>query len=84
LCTSPITFSTQNYQSGNLGSGATCHETSANLQGVQCSNVTSPRTFSVNGNAVSCSTSTPPAKRNGGFCIQTSAGNPTWASFATW
>jgi fibronectin type III domain protein len=84
LCTSPVTFTTQSYQSGNLGTGATCHETSANLQGVQCSNVTSPRTFSVNGNARSCSTSTPPAKRNGGYCIQASSGSPAWASFATW
>ncbi|MET0793561.1 MAG: hypothetical protein ABW061_18725, partial [Polyangiaceae bacterium] len=84
LCSSPTIFTTQGYQSGSLGSGATCHQTSANLQGVQCYNVTSPRTFSVNGNVVSCSTSTPPAKRNGGYCIQTSAGNPTWASFATW
>jgi hypothetical protein len=84
LCTNPTTFTTQNYQSGQLGTLATCHQTSANLQGVQCSNVTSPRTFSVNGNVMSCSTSTPPAKRNGGYCIQTSSGNPTWASFATW
>lgn len=84
LCTSPITFTTQNYQSGQLGTAATCHQTSANLQGVQCSNITSPRTFSVNGNVMSCSTSAPPAKRNGGYCIQTSAGSPTWASFATW
>ena len=84
LCTNPTIFTAQSYQSGNLGSNATCHQTTANLQGVQCSNVTSPRTFSVNGSVRSCSTSTPPAKRNGGYCIQTTAGNPTWASFATW
>lgn len=84
LCTNPVTFSSQSYQSGNLGTGATCHETSANLQGIQCSNISSPRTFSVNGNVASCNSSTPPAKRNGGYCIQASAGNPAWSSFATW
>jgi hypothetical protein len=85
LCTSPVTFSSQSYQSGNLGTGATCHETTANLQGVQCGNLSSPRTFSINGNAVACSgSSTPPAKRNGGYCFQASAGTPAWSYFATW
>jgi len=84
LCSNPIVFAGPGYQSGALGTAATCHQTSATLQGVLCSNVTSPRTFSVNGTLMSCSNSTPPAKRNGGYCIQTSAGNPSWASFATW
>src|SRR6478609_4544496 len=84
LCTNPTIFTTQSYQSPALGTGATCHQTTANLQGVQCSEVTAPRTFSVNGTVRSCSTNTPPAKRNGGYCIQTTAGNPSWASFVTW
>jgi hypothetical protein len=47
----------------------------------------SPRTFSVNGTIVSCSGgnwSSLPAKRNGGYCLQSSAGNYAWAYFTTW
>lgn len=85
LCTSPVTFSSPGYQSGNLGTGATCHETTANLQGVQCGNFSAPRTFSINGSVVSCGgSSTPPAPRNGGYCLQASAGSPAWSYFATW
>jgi hypothetical protein len=85
LCASPVTFTSQNYQSGNLGTLATCHETTANLQGIQCGNFSSPRTFSVNGSAVTCGGSTtPPAKRNGGYCLQANAGSPAWSYFVTW
>ena len=83
LCTSPVVFTTQNYQSGNIGTGATCHETTANLIGGNCSNISS-RTLKVNNTTMSCNGWALPAKRNGGYCIQVTAGEPSWTSFATW
>jgi hypothetical protein len=73
-----------NYQSGDLGTGATCHETTAGLNGGGCSNFTSPRTLSVNGTVVNCGGWTLPAKRNGGYCIQANAGSPAWVTFTAW
>jgi hypothetical protein len=85
LCASPVTFANQSYQSGNLGTGATCHETTANLTGLVCGNFSSNRTFSVNGTAINCAGSvTLPAKRNGGYCFQASSGDYAWAYFSTW
>jgi hypothetical protein len=85
LCASPVTFTSQSYQSGNLGTAATCHETSANLAGLSCGNFASSRTFSVNGTLINCAGSaTLPAKRNGGYCFQASAGDHAWAYFSTW
>ena len=49
LCDSPTTFTRQSYSSGNVGTGAACFETTASIQGGNCSSVTAPRTFSVNG-----------------------------------
>ena len=83
LCTGPILFAGPNFQSGNLGTGATCHETRAVLHGGNCSNMQS-RVLSVNGTAMSCAGWTLPAARNGGYCIRTTAGSPSFASFATW
>jgi hypothetical protein len=83
LCSSPVVFTTQNYQSGNLGTGATCHQTTANLVGGNCSNISS-RTLKVNGTTMSCNGWALPAKVNGGYCIQVTAGTPSYTSFATW
>ncbi|MGC4065111.1 MAG: fibronectin type III domain-containing protein [Polyangiaceae bacterium] len=55
LCSSPVAYTTQSYNSGNLGTAATCHQTTANLQGLVCGNFASGRTFSINGTAVNCS-----------------------------
>jgi hypothetical protein len=84
LCSNPVVFAGPGYQSGNVGTGATCHETLANLQGGNCSNVSSPRVLTVNGVAMSCGGWALPAKRNGGYCIQLNAGTPAWSAFATW
>jgi CubicO group peptidase (beta-lactamase class C family) len=86
LCTGPVQFTSPSYHSGNLGTGATCHQTSANLAGANCGNFASGRTFKVNGTTVTCNNSniTLPAKRNGGYCFQASAGNHAWAYFSTW
>ena len=83
LCSSPVVFSSANYQSGNLGTGATCHQTTASLAGGICSNLGS-RTLKVNNTTMSCSSWVLPAKRNGGYCIQVTAGTPNYTSFSTW
>jgi hypothetical protein len=85
LCTNPVVFTGQSYQSGSLGTNATCHETTANLSGVVCGNFDPGRTFSVNGATVTCSGSpiTLPARRNVGYCFQASAGTPAWSYFST-
>lgn len=88
LCSNPTPFTISgSYQSGNLGTSATCHETTAVLHGGNCGNFVSPRTLSVNGTTMSCSYSnwsTIPAARNGGYCIQTTGGNYAWAYFTAW
>jgi hypothetical protein len=85
LCAGPTSFSLANYNSGNLGTGATCHQTLANVVGTNCGNFVSPRTFRINDVPVTCNGGnvTMPPKRNGGFCFQASAGNHPWAYFAT-
>jgi hypothetical protein len=84
LCSSPVVFTTS-FPSGNLGTGATCHETTSNLQGFNCGNFASGRTFRVNNVLATCNYSNQalPAKRNGGYCFQASAGDYAWASATT-
>lgn len=87
LCTNPKIFSGGNYSSGNLGSTAVCYQTTGNLNGGVCGNLASGRKFTVNGVAMSCTSNWPnplPAKRNGGYCIQATAGDYPWAYFSTW
>jgi len=85
LCTNPTVFTSTTYTSSSLGTLATCHETTANLTGAVCENFTTTRTFSVNGVAQMCATNIAlPPKRNGGYCFQASAGQPSYASFATY
>jgi hypothetical protein len=58
----------------------------ANLGGGNCGNFVSPRTLSINGTVMSCTGGnwpSLPAKRNGGYCVQTTAGDNAWAYFAT-
>ena len=67
-----------------MGTAARCFETTTNLNGGNCSNMTS-RVVTINaGAAQNCGGWTLPAKRNNGYCIQVTAGTPDWASFATW
>jgi hypothetical protein len=87
LCASPVVYGSSNFSSGNLGTNATCHQTTAALNGGNCGNFVSPRTLRVNGTTMSCTGgnwSSLPAKLNGGYCIQTTAGNQPWAYFTTW
>jgi len=88
LCDKPTIFNSSNYNSGNLGTGAGCYQTTADLRGGVCGNLASGRKLTVNGTQMSCNNgnwaSPLPAKRNGGYCVQTTAGNYAWAYFATW
>ncbi len=85
LCDSPTKFTTESYSSGNVGTGAACFETMASIQGGNCSNVTAPRTFSVNGTVETCGQNWPslPAKIDGGYCFEFSAGSPEFSAFTT-
>lgn len=86
-CTNPSTFNGSNYQSGNLGTAATCQQTTAVIRGGTCGNFASPRKLYVNGVAMNCNWANwgyiPPAK-NGGYCVYTTAGNYSYAGFSTW
>jgi hypothetical protein len=93
LCTPATQFkftSGTTYQSGDLGTTAACYETTTTLtiQGGGCSNctVSSPaRTVKINGAtaANNGSWTSIPAKINGGYCIQITAGNPAYTQFYT-
>ena len=93
LCTPATDFkftSGTTYQSPNLGTTAACYEvaTTLTIQGGGCSNcaVSTPaRTVKINGTtaANNGSWSGLPAKINGGYCIQISAGNPDYTQFYT-
>jgi hypothetical protein len=85
FCANPTVFSTTNYQAGNLGTADVCRETTASLSGVNISNIAG-RTLKVNGVAYVAdgTVSALPAKVNGGYCFQATAGGYDYASFATW
>jgi subtilisin family serine protease len=88
LCSNPKIININgSYQSGNLGTGAGCFETSSPLHSGNCGNFTGARTMKLNGTQMTCNNqnwSSVPGSRNGGFCIQTSAGNYPWSFFTLW
>ena len=85
LCSNPTSFTINgSFQSGNLGSGAVCYQTTSTMKGGNCGNFVAPRTLKVNGTTEPCTGanwSSLPAKKNGGYCIQTTSGNQSWAYF---
>jgi hypothetical protein len=89
LCASPITVQPRT-SSGDLGAGATCHEViSAVVIGVNCGNFASGRTLTVNSTLISncvmqSSNHSLPNARNGGYCMQATAGLQTFAYFTTY
>jgi spore coat protein A, manganese oxidase len=90
LCNNPVVFSVApngNFQSGNLGTGATCFETQSRLQLGESTNLVAPRQMTVNGRVEPQSGNwnypLPPMRHNG-YCIQTTAGNQSYAAFAAW
>ena len=88
LCSNPVAFTISgSFQSGNLGTGAVCYQTTSVVHGGNCGNFVSPRTLQVNGTTEACNSgnwASVPAARNGGYCIQTTTGNQPWAFFTTW
>ena len=83
LCTNPVNITVNgSYQSGNIGTGAVCLQTTSKVHGGNCGNFVSPRTLKVNGVTESCTGanwSSVPAAHNGGYCVQTTSGNQPWA-----
>lgn len=88
LCSNPVNFTINgSYPSGNLGTGAVCYQTTSSIHGGNCGNFASPRTLKVNAATQTCNGgnwASVPAKRNGGYCIQATAGNYAYAYFTTW
>lgn len=88
FCTNPQQISwTGNYQSGALGTGAVCRETTQPVVGGNCGGLTGGRQLTVNGVTMPCNSqnwSTVPPAVNGGYCVQTTAGNESWAFFTLW
>jgi hypothetical protein len=83
LC-SPWTVKSEPISSTNLSSSAVCVETTSMSSGY-CGNM-SKRTLTVNGTTMTCNGqnwASLPAKRNGGYCIQVSAGTSTSAYYDT-
>lgn len=86
ICANPVTFSGY-FNSGNLGTSLTCYQTTATINGGNCGNFASGRALYINGTAMICNNgnwSSVPAKVNGGYCVTTTAGDYSWAYFATW
>lgn len=71
---------------GALGTGATCQEILGMYKGVYCTNFILPRMLSVNGVVVACvgaAVDLPP-RRNGGYCVQATAGEYSYATFSVY
>ena len=85
LCSNPVNFTVNgSFQSGNLGTGAVCYQTTSAVHGGNCGNFVSPRTLRVNGTTEACNAgnwTSVPAAKNGGYCVQTTAGNQSFAFF---
>ncbi len=88
LCANPVNFTISgSFQSGSIGTGAVCYQTTSVVHGGNCGNFVSPRTLKVNGATEPCTGanwSSVPAAHNGGYCIQTTAGNQPWAFITAW
>jgi hypothetical protein len=85
LCDSPVPVAKPDYHSGSLGSNATCHEFKQAIAGFRCGQLAGARTMQINGQTVECERNLDaPPMRNGGYCIQSSAGQFDWAFFTTW
>jgi spore coat protein A len=88
LCNNPVKFTVadgSNFQSGNIGTGAGCFETTSRIAGGESSSFVSPRTLSVNGRVEPTNgnwTSPLPPMRHDGYCIQTTAGTQAFAAFS--
>ena len=85
LCANPTPFTVPpSFQSPGFGPGAACYQTVSALGGFSCGNA-NRRTFSINGATVDCAAvpalnTIPP--RNGGYCVQATAGRNDAAFFS--
>ena len=87
LCASPVNIDlSASYSSGSLGVGAGCFQTKKPPAGGNCGNFVSPRALRVNGVVEPCDAGnwTLPPARNGGACIQVTAGDQSFAFFTLW
>jgi spore coat protein A len=90
LCNNPTRFSVadgSNFQSGNLGTGASCFETTSRLFQGTSSSFAAGKSLMVNGRTepLNGNWNYPlPPMRNDGYCIQVSAGNNSFAAFSAW
>jgi hypothetical protein len=90
LCNNPVKFTVadgSNFQSGNIGTGAGCFETQSRLALGESSSFVAPRQLTVNQRVEPLNgnwTSPLPPMRHNGYCIQTTAGNNSFAAFAAW
>jgi hypothetical protein len=87
LCNTPTRFSVadgSNFQSGPLGAGTSCFETTSRLFQGASSNFAAGKSLTVNGRPEPLNgnwTYPLPPMRDDGYCIQVSAGNNATASF---
>jgi subtilisin family serine protease len=88
LCENPQNISwSGSYQGTNLGTGEICRQTTQPVVGGNCGNFAAGRQLLVNGVSMPCNNqnwaSVPPPV-NGGYCIETTAGNYPWAFVTLW
>jgi hypothetical protein len=87
LCRNPSLFTVPGpFTSATFGTGAACYQTTSPLAGFTCINVTG-RTLSINGTTVDCAAPPLPsdiALRNGGYCVQATAGGDPTAYFTAY
>lgn len=88
LCNNPVDFTVadgSNFQSGNLGTGASCFETTSRIAGGESSSFAGSRQLTVNGRVEpqngNWNSPLPPMRHNG-YCIQTTPGNNSFAAFS--
>jgi hypothetical protein len=76
------------FGSGSLGTGEGSFETESELLSGSCRRFNISRRLMVNGRAMSCDGNDwaypMPPQRNGGYCIQVTAGNSSTARFSVW
>lgn len=88
LCNNPVQFTVAdgaNFQSGPLGTGAGCFETTSQIASGNCTNFTGGRQLTVNGETQVCNGTNwaqpLPPQRSHGYCIQATPGNQPFAAF---
>lgn len=84
LCNNPVAFTVPDgttFQSGQLGQGPTCHETTSELLSGVCKSFEDGRKLTINGRQIDCGGGESgfgyplPPQRHEGYCIQTTAGD---------